>query len=123
MAPRVNQYLRLMSTPEPTTSKPEWFQLTEADQSHGRPSVLRRVNRAARLLALATPLLVVGMGFLVAQSGPTPATTVVQRASITSQPNSQPTAAALSLTTGVKPAISIPTSASGDGDGAGVPND
>lgn len=113
-----------MSTPEPIKSKPEWFQLTDADQSQHGPTVLRRLNRAARLLALATPLLLVGMGFFVAQSGPTPATTIVQGASITSQRNTPPTAAALSLTSGVKPAISTPTSASGDaaGEGGGVPN-
>lgn len=47
----------------PQIPKPEWFQLTEADPIQPRP----RINRVTRMLALSTPLLVLGMGYLVAQ--------------------------------------------------------
>lgn len=49
---------------EPQIEKPEWFAMTEGDQFVPRP----RVNRVARMLALATPLLVIGTGFMVAQT-------------------------------------------------------
>lgn len=44
--------------------QPEWFQLTQADSILPRP----RINRVTRMLALSTPLLVVGMGYMLAQS-------------------------------------------------------
>lgn len=46
-------------------SKPEWFQLTDEDRFVPRPPV----KRVARLMALASPLLILGTGFLVAQGG------------------------------------------------------
>ncbi|MBI3429509.1 MAG: hypothetical protein HY050_05560 [Actinobacteria bacterium] len=121
-----------MTTPEAHSinSKPEWFQLTEADQIQARP----KVNRAARILALASPLLVVGMGVIVAQNGnaPTAIASAVQAsapmqnstavtpkisASPQSTATSQPVVAPVSLTTGVRPSISIPPSGDGDADG------
>ena len=50
-------------TMTPQIPKPEWFQLTEADPIQPRP----RINRVTRMLALSTPLLVLGVGYMVAQ--------------------------------------------------------
>jgi len=47
----------------PQIPKPEWFQLTEDDSIQPRP----RINRVTRMLALSTPLLVLGMSYMVAQ--------------------------------------------------------
>ena len=47
----------------PQIPQPEWFQLTQEDSILPRP----RINRVTRMLALATPLLVLGMGYMVAQ--------------------------------------------------------
>lgn len=47
----------------PQIPKPEWFQMIEADSIQPRP----RINRVTRMLALSTPLLVLGMGYMVAQ--------------------------------------------------------
>lgn len=47
----------------PQIPKPEWFQLTEDEPIQPRP----RVNRVTRILALSTPLLVLGMSYMFAQ--------------------------------------------------------
>ncbi len=44
--------------------KPEWFQMAEADS----PKPMRTIKRGTRIVALVAPLILVGVGFVVAQS-------------------------------------------------------
>ena len=100
----------------PENSKPEWFQLADGDAILPRP----RSKRAVRIMALATPLLVLGAGLVFAQTqespsavasavtSPAPRTTQVSYVA-TSPPTSSP-----SITIR-KPAIaSMPTGGGGD---------
>ena len=52
-------------------SKPEWFQMTEA----GAFPTVSKAKRALRIMALSAPLLVLGAGFVYAQSQNSPGTT------------------------------------------------
>ncbi|TSA46664.1 MAG: hypothetical protein D4R50_04555 [Actinomycetales bacterium] len=45
-------------------NKPEWFQMAENDG----PKPVRTIKRGARIMALIAPLLLLGVGVLVAQS-------------------------------------------------------
>jgi hypothetical protein len=45
-------------------SKPEWFQMAEADG----PKPVRAIKRGTRIVALTAPLILVGVGFVVAQT-------------------------------------------------------
>jgi len=44
--------------------KPEWFQMAEADS----PKPMRTIKQGTRIVALVAPLILVGVGFVVAQS-------------------------------------------------------
>ena len=63
--------------------KPEWFQLIEADSIQPRP----RINRVTRVLALSTPLLVLGMSYVLAQgsSAGVPAHSILAAAAVQAQ--------------------------------------
>ena len=67
----------------PQIPKPEWFQLIEADSIQPRP----RINRVARMLALSTPLLVLGMSYVLAQgsSAGVPAHSILAAAPVQAQ--------------------------------------
>jgi len=52
----------------PEISKPEWFQLADADT----PAPKLKGKRAVRIMALATPLLVLGAGLVFAQTQDSP---------------------------------------------------
>ena len=45
-------------------NKPEWFQMAEADG----PKPVRTIKSGSRILALMAPLILVGVGFVVAQT-------------------------------------------------------
>ena len=45
-------------------NKPEWFQMAEADG----PKPVRAIKRGTRIVALTAPLILVGVGFVVAQT-------------------------------------------------------
>lgn len=80
----------------PEISKPEWFQLAEADATPAKPKSRKRI----RLMALATPLLVLGAGLAYAQtqdSSPANAGTTAQASASTAS------------TTITKPALTMPT--------------
>lgn len=114
-------------SPTPPPEKPAWFQLIEGDQFQPRP----RVNRVARALALATPLLVLGTGFLVAQNADgqgVPANSIrvaSAPSSIKATPSSsQPTVAPTSLITGFQPSIAkLPSGGSNDDEGTELNDD
>jgi hypothetical protein len=99
--------------------KPEWFKMTEADKA---PLPRKRGLRAA---ALAIPLLMVGAGFVVAQSQNPPAVTATASAAQTpavqstppgSANTSQPTATPASTPAiGTVPPIKLPTSKGDEG--------
>lgn len=111
----------------PQIPKPEWFQLTEADAIQPRP----RINRVTRMLALSTPLLVLGMGYMVAQgstgqdlparsiqvaSAPAPAQVSNSALATTATNPSTPQARVVpsSFTTGIKSPLTKPTGGSDD---------
>lgn len=52
----------------PENSKPEWFQMADADATPPQP----RSKRVIRIMALATPLLVLGAGLVFAQTQDSP---------------------------------------------------
>lgn len=54
----------------PNNEKPEWFQLTEGDKVQSR----RTIKRGFRVFAVTLPLLVLGTGFVVAQTQGGPGT-------------------------------------------------
>jgi len=83
----------------PENSKPEWFQMAEEDGF--APKSTRK--RAIRIMALATPLLVLGAGIVYAQtqnSSPASATSTASAAAAASpiSLSSTPTAAATATT-------------------------
>jgi hypothetical protein len=55
-------------TMSPENSKPEWFQMADADATPPRP----KSKRAIRIMALATPLFVLGAGLAIAQNQSVP---------------------------------------------------
>lgn len=52
----------------PENSKPEWFQMAEEDAFQPKP----KSKRVVRIMALATPLLVLGAGLVFAQTQNSP---------------------------------------------------
>jgi hypothetical protein len=52
----------------PENSKPEWFQMADADATPPQP----KSRRVIRIMALATPLLVLGAGLVFAQTQESP---------------------------------------------------
>ncbi len=52
----------------PENSKPEWFQMAEEDAFEPKP----KSKRVVRIMALATPLLVLGVGLVFAQTQDSP---------------------------------------------------
>ena len=86
----------------PANSKPEWFQLADGDVIPPRP----KSKRAVRIMALATPLLVLGAGLVFAQTQESP---IAVASAVTSTATQSP-----SITI-KKPAIAtIPKSAGED---------
>jgi hypothetical protein len=87
--------------------KPEWFELAESDGGKPRTSV----KRSARGVLLAVPLLLIGVGVVVAQGtdeSPASAETVTTIAS--AAPSMSPDVAL------AKPSIAIPPTGGGDDD-------
>lgn len=117
----------------PQIPKPEWFQMIEADSIQPRP----RINRVTRMLALSTPLLVLGMGYMVAHgstqgvpassiqvaSAPAQATHSTPAATATSPSNPQARVVTSSFTTPASPLAPItkPTGGSDEDEIASVP--
>lgn len=77
-------------------SKPEWFQMADADAIPPRPTG----KRVVRIMALATPLLVLGAGLVFAQTQDSP--TAVASA-VTSA--ATPTTDAIALSTTPSPSV------------------
>ncbi len=88
----------------PENSKPEWFQMAEADAVPATP----KSKRGIRLMALATPLLVLGAGLSYAQTqGTSPAD-----AGTTAQAAANPIAIASTATTAASTPVASTPSAS-----------
>ena len=95
--------------------KPEWFQLAESDGIQPRASV----KRSARGALLALPLLLIGVGVVVAQStdeSPVLAETVTTVASAAPEINAAPTSPAIKSSSVMPPAIATPPTGGGDDD-------
>jgi hypothetical protein len=93
--------------------KPEWFQLAESDGIKPRVSV----KRSARGMLLALPLLLIGVGVVVAQTtdeSPVLAETVTTVASAAPEINAAPTTPAIKSSSVMQPAIAIPPTGGGD---------
>ena len=95
--------------------KPEWFELAESDGVKPRASV----KRSARGALLALPLLLIGVGVVVAQStdeSPVLAETVTTVASAAPEINATPTTPAIKSSSVMQPAIATPPTGGGDDD-------
>jgi hypothetical protein len=95
--------------------KPEWFQLAESDGIKPRASV----KRSARGMLLALPLLLIGVGVVVAQTtdeSPVLAETVTTVASAAPEINAAPTTPAIKSSSVMQPAIATPPTGGGDDD-------
>jgi len=96
--------------------KPEWFELAESDGGKARTSV----KRSARGALLALPLLLIGVGVVVAQDtdeSPAIAEPVTTLASAVPQVNAAPSAAVKSsLASLTNPSIAIPPTGGEDDD-------
>ena len=96
--------------------KPEWFELTESDGVKPRASV----KRSARGVLLALPLLLIGVGVVVAQGtdeSPAVAESITTVASAAPEINAAPAVAVKSsLASVTKPAIATPPTGGGDDD-------
>ncbi len=94
--------------------KPEWFELAESDGGKAHTSV----KRSARGALLALPLLLIGVGVVVAQGtdeSPAIAEPVTTLASAAPQVNAAPSAAVKSsLASLTIPSIAIPPTGGGD---------
>ncbi len=66
-------------------SKPEWFQMADADVIPPQS----KAKRVVRIMALATPLLVLGVGLVFAQTQDSP-TAVASAATSTATPTADP---------------------------------
>lgn len=102
--------------------KPEWFQMAENDG----PKPVRTIKRGARSIALIAPLLLLGVGVLVAQSndgGPASAIeTPVTQSLVTHAPASTPTPSSSTSKTST-PIIQKPLSGGHNDDGEGFEGD
>jgi hypothetical protein len=96
--------------------KPEWFELTESDGVKPRASV----KRSARGVLLALPLLLIGVGVVVAQGtdeSPAVAESITTGASAAPEINAAPAAAVKSsLASLINPSIATPPPGGGDDD-------
>ena len=96
--------------------KPEWFELTESDAVKPRASV----KRSARGVLLALPLLLIGVGVVVAQGtdeSPVAAESNTTVASAAPEINAAPSAAVKSsIASLTNPSIAIPPTGGGDDD-------
>jgi hypothetical protein len=96
--------------------KPEWFELTESDGVKPRASV----KRSARGVLLALPLLLIGVGVVVAQGtdkSPALAESITTVASAAPEINAAPAAVVKSsLASVTKPAIATAPTGGGDDD-------
>jgi hypothetical protein len=96
--------------------KPEWFELAENDGGKAHTSV----KRSARGALLALPLLLIGVGVVVAQGtdeSPAVAESITTLASAAPQVNAVPSAAVKSsLASLTNPSIAIPPTGGGDDD-------
>ena len=95
--------------------KPAWFELAESDGVKPRASV----KRSARGVLLALPLLLIGVGVVVAQStdeSPVLAETVTTVASAAPEINAAPTSPAIKSSSVMQPAIATPPTGGGDDD-------
>jgi len=97
-------------------AKPEWFELTESDGVKPRASV----KRSARGVLLALPLLLIGVGVVVAQGtdeSPAVAESITTVASAAPEINAAPAAAVKSsLASLINPSIATPPTGGGDDD-------
>lgn len=91
----------------PENSKPEWFQMSEADGFGPEP----RSKRVVRIMALATPLLVLGAGLVFAQTQDSP-TAVASASTSLSSPAASADPIALSNTASPSPAAASAPAAS-----------
>jgi hypothetical protein len=86
-------------------NKPEWFEITDADE---KPE-LRKVSKSLPVSAVLVAALILGVGAVTAQTqGVKPLSTSNTNASQTAQPENNPTAQAVST---VKSAVANPTTA------------
>lgn len=86
----------------PENPKPEWFQMTEGDGFDPKPAS----KRALKMLALATPLLVLGAGLVFAQSQDSP--TALASASVSTAPAaSTPISVSTPATTSPNAAVQV----------------
>ena len=100
--------------------KPEWFELTESERRNPRITVKRR----ARGAILALPILLIGMGAVVAQSADespanaeTATVAVASAAPTVSQPMTKSSAPSVnSVAAPAKPSIATPPTGGGDDD-------
>lgn len=88
----------------PENSKPEWFQMSEADGFGPEP----RGKRVVRIMALATPLLVLGAGLVFAQTQDSP-TAVASASTSLPSPAASSDPIALSNTASPSPEASSAT--------------
>lgn len=87
----------------PENSKPEWFQMADADDI----ALQSKSKRVIRIMALATPLLVLGAGLVFAQTQDSPSAVASGATSSTSPIALAPASTPLVST----PAASAPTAA------------
>ena len=84
-------------------NKPEWFEITDADE---KPE-LRKVSKSLPLSAVLVAALILGVGAVTAQTqGVTPLSALNTNATQAAQPENNPTAQAVSS---VKSAVANPT--------------
>ena len=101
-------------------NKPEWFEITDADE---KPA-LRKVSKTLPVSAVLVTALILGVGAVVAQTqGQTPASAVATGVEQTQSAEANPTAAAAAVVGGVaanklaNPSISkLPTGGGDDDD-------
>ena len=92
--------------------KPEWFEITDADE---KPE-LRKVSKSLPVSAVLVAALILGVGAVTAQTqGITPLSALNTNATQTTQPESNATAQAVST---VKSAVANPTTAAAEVAGA-----
>lgn len=87
----------------PENSKPEWFQMAEADAFEPKP----KSKRVVRVMVLATPLLVLGVGLVFAQTQDSPTAVASSTTSAVSTP-----AATGPISLSSTPVATTPTAAS-----------
>lgn len=89
----------------PENSTPEWFQMAQADAFEPKP----KSKRVVRIMALATPLLVLGAGLVFAQTQDSPTAVASSTTSAVSTPAATDTISLSSTPTATTPS---PTAAS-----------